>query len=236
MTWNPFLTFPLRKCKEFQPSTEGVDRRARRSHLYRGEVIKPCLQSLSLPQGPPVLPVKLWGSYGCNEVVGTEVAITAQLNCHQRLMEALDQALTDSKYLQIPPEARMLSRLAVSVADHFNYYFFFLMEHLKSRLQEVCGLCEASSVAAESYLSVSPDLSDGNLCGAKANILRPLQRLAKYQFFHTANVTVIMQPNVSGCRRVCIYLRIQCLIVSECCKYFTCILETQSVHPILVNA
>ena len=36
MTSNPFLTFPLRKCKEFQLSMEGVDRRARRSHLYRG--------------------------------------------------------------------------------------------------------------------------------------------------------------------------------------------------------
>lgn len=29
VTPNLFLTFPLRKCKEFQPSTEGVDRRAR---------------------------------------------------------------------------------------------------------------------------------------------------------------------------------------------------------------
>ncbi len=110
------------------------------------------------------------------------------------------------------------------------------MEHLKSRLPEVCGLCEASSGAAESYLPVSPDLSDGNLCGAKANILRPLQQLAKHQFFHTANATVITQPNVSGCRPRCIHPSVPCLIVSECCKCFTCILETQSVHPILVKA
>lgn len=56
----------------------------------------------------------------------------------------------------------------------------------------MCGLCETSSVTVESYLSMSPDLSDGNLCGAKANILRPLQRLAKHQNFHTENATNMM--------------------------------------------
>lgn len=81
------LTFPLRKCKEFQPSTEGVDRRARRSHHYRGRGHKTLLVVSVLAPGIPALPIKLWGSCGCNEVVGTEVAITAQLNCHQHLME-----------------------------------------------------------------------------------------------------------------------------------------------------
>lgn len=97
MTWKPFLTFLLRKCKEFQPSTEGVDRRARRSHLYRGGGHKTLLTVSVLAPGAPVLPIKLWGSYGCNEVVGTKVAITAQLNCHQGLMEAFDQDLTENK-------------------------------------------------------------------------------------------------------------------------------------------
>lgn len=197
------MTFPLRKCKEFQPSTEGVDRRARGSHLYRGEVIKHCLQSLSLPPGAPVLPIKLWGSYGCNEVVGTKVAITAQLNCHQHLMEALDQAVTENKYLQIPSEAWLRSRLALFVADHFNYRPFFCNRAFKSQLREVCGLCWRSSVAVEPYLSTSPDLCDGNLCGAKANILRPLQQLAKHQMiFQTANATVIIQSNTCGCRHM----------------------------------
>lgn len=108
------LTFPLRKCKEFQPSTEGVDRRARRSHRYRGGGHKTLLAVSVLAPGASVLPIKLWGSYGCNEVVGTKVAITAQLNCHQHLMEAQDQTLTESKYLQIPSEAQILSRHAAA--------------------------------------------------------------------------------------------------------------------------
>lgn len=107
-------TFPLRKCKEFQPSTEGVDRRARRSHRYRGGGHKTLLAVSVLAPGASVLPVKLWGSYGCNEVVGTQVAITAQLNCHQHLMEAQDQTLTESKYLQIPSEAQISSRHAAA--------------------------------------------------------------------------------------------------------------------------
>lgn len=107
--------------------------------------------------------------------MGTKVAITAQLNRHQRLMEALDRALTDSKYVHIPSDARMLFTCIISVIDPF----YSFAGAFKSQLQEVCGLCETSSVAVESYLSVSPDLSDGNLCGAKANILRPPQQLAK---------------------------------------------------------
>lgn len=64
-------------------------------------------------------------------------------------------------------------------------------------------MCGASSVEEESYMSMSPDLSDGNLCGANANILRPLLQLAKQQIFYTANATVVIEPNVCGCRHMC---------------------------------
>lgn len=37
-----------------------------------GGAIKHCLPSLSLPQGPLVLPIKLWESHGCNEVPGNQ--------------------------------------------------------------------------------------------------------------------------------------------------------------------
>lgn len=51
----------------------GVDRRARSSGHYRGGgAIKPRLPSLSLPQGPLALPIKLWESHGCNEVPGNQ--------------------------------------------------------------------------------------------------------------------------------------------------------------------
>lgn len=109
MTWKRFLTFRLRKWKEFWPSTEGVVRRARRSYRYRGWGHKALLAVSVLAPGASVLPIKLWRSYGCNEVVGTKVAITAQLNCHQRLLEAQDKTLT---YLQI--EAQILSRHAIA--------------------------------------------------------------------------------------------------------------------------
>lgn len=132
-------TFPLRKCKEFQPSTEGVDRRARRSHRYRGGGHKTLLAVSVLAPGASVLPVKLWGSYGCNEVVGTQVAITAQLNCHQHLMEAQDQTLLKASIYKYPQKLR---------------YPLDMPQHFKSRLQ-VCGLCETSSIAVELYVPVT---------------------------------------------------------------------------------
>lgn len=45
------------------------------------------------------------------------MAIIAQLNCHQHIMEALDQALTEGKYLQIPSEAWISE---VFVSDYYN--------------------------------------------------------------------------------------------------------------------
>lgn len=38
---------------------------------------------------------------------------------------------------------------------------------------------------------MSPDLSDGNLRCAKANILRPLQQRTKHQIFHKTNAATI---------------------------------------------
>lgn len=38
---------------------------------------------------------------------------------------------------------------------------------------------------------MSPDLSDGNLCCAKANILRPLQQSTEHQIFHKTTATMI---------------------------------------------
>lgn len=72
-------------------------------------------------------------------MVGTKVAITAQLNCHQHLMEALDQAVTENKYLQILSEAWIRSRLALFVADHFNYRPFFVIKHLNHSCKRCVG-------------------------------------------------------------------------------------------------
>lgn len=109
----------LTKYKKFQPDTEGVDRRARSSHPCRVEGGHKTLLAVSvLAPGAPVLPIKLWESHGCNEVQGTKVAITAQLNCHQRLMEAQVQTLANCKYLQIQSEAETISQHAAASQNH----------------------------------------------------------------------------------------------------------------------
>lgn len=71
-----------------------------------------------LAPGVPVLPIKLWESHGCNEVPGTKVAITAQLNCHQHLIEAQVQPLADCKYLQIQSGAEIISQHAAASQNH----------------------------------------------------------------------------------------------------------------------
>lgn len=145
-TWKRVLTFRLRKWKELQPSTEGVDRRARRSYRYRGWGHKTWLAVSVLAPGASVLPIKLRGSCGCNEVVGTKVAITAQLNCHQRLMKSQDKTLI---YLQI--EAQLLCRHAVAfvagVYVGWNIFFFLIYISV--------FIVQTSCLAVESCVSVT---------------------------------------------------------------------------------
>lgn len=94
----------------------GVDRRAGSPGHYRGGgAIKPCSPSLSLPQGPLVLPIKAWESHGCNEVPGTKVAITAQLNCHRRLNGSTSPKCSPGcKYLLIGRKPKRISQCAVA--------------------------------------------------------------------------------------------------------------------------
>lgn len=110
-----FATLQPRKRNSSQGSG-GVDRRAGSSGHYRGGgAIKPCLPSLSLPQGPLVLPIKPWESHGCNEVSGTKVAITVQLNCHRCLNGSTSPKCSlGCKYLQIRREPERISQCAVA--------------------------------------------------------------------------------------------------------------------------
>lgn len=87
-------------------------------------------------------------------------------------MEALDLALTESNYLHVP----------------FEYFDWVFVADHKSLLLYVCGLCETS---VEAVILMPPDLSDGNLRCAKANILRALQQRTKHQNFHKTNAAMI---------------------------------------------
>lgn len=90
-------------------------------------------------------------------------------------MEALDLALTESNYLHVPVE-------------YFDWVF--VADH-KSQITAALRMWVVWNISRSRVILMSPDLSDGNLRCAKANILRPLQQRTKHQIFHKTNAAMI---------------------------------------------
>lgn len=213
MTWKSFPNLSSQEVQGIPAKHRGSWQKGQEvSSLQRRGGHKTLLAVSVLAPGIPALPIKLWGSCGCNEVLGTEVAITAQLNCHQHLMEVQrpnpdwTQAFTNPfRSSDTFPACRILNEncRCVGCVTHPLY----LQSHI--------------------YTRTSPDPSDTNFCGAKATIPTPLQRVER-QIFQTSECHHSVAPKVCGCRYD---TQIRCQTVSE---YFTWILRRNRV-PVLVN-